>query len=60
MFLELVSIRIFVGERIFPPKYFETEIYVLSPQQNKLTEQTHPYVHNMRSVCDTKLLCEQM
>lgn len=50
MFLELVGMSISVGERILPPKYLETEIYVLAPQQNKLAEQTQPYVHNMRDL----------
>lgn len=36
MFLELLSISVFVGERVFPQNYFET-VYVFSPQQNKLT-----------------------
>lgn len=50
MFLELLSISVFVGERIFPQNYFETEVYVFSSQQNKLTGQTQTYVHNMRDL----------
>lgn len=36
MFLELLSISVFVDERVFPQNYFEI-VYVFSPQQNKLT-----------------------
>ena len=50
MFLALRSISILVGERIFPQTYFETEVYVFSPQQNKLIGQTQTYVHNMRDL----------
>lgn len=50
MFLELLSISVFVGEIIFPQNYFETEVYVFSPQQNKLIGQTQTYVHNMRDL----------
>lgn len=60
MFLEwLCTISIFVDGGIFPQKYFETQVYVSSPQ-SKLIGQTQIYVYNIRSVCDTKLLCEQM
>lgn len=50
MFLELLSINIFVGERIFSQNYFKTEVYVFSPQKNKLIGQTQTYVHNMRDL----------
>lgn len=50
MFLELLSISILVGERIFPQKHFETEVYVFSPQNNKLIGQTQTYVYNMRDL----------
>lgn len=40
IFLELISISILVGERIFPQNYFKIEVYVFSPQQNKLIRQT--------------------
>lgn len=53
MFLELLSISAFVGEIIFPQNYFETEVYVFSPQQNKLIGQTQTYVHNMRDLFAT-------